>query len=72
MQVVIKRGHLRMVSIILLYPFYVNGQQFSSFLLQAAGIAFTYVVVLVQFYLNQDLIDKYRATFAVALNRGVN
>lgn len=35
---------------------------------QAAGIAFTYIIVLMQFTLNNDLIEKYRSTFTVALN----
>lgn len=49
---------------------FIYGTLFSYFVfaLQAAGISFTYMIVLIQFYLNQDLIDKYRAAFTVVLS----
>lgn len=39
------------------------------YLFQATGIALTYIIVLIQFYLNQDLIDKYRDAFTIAISR---
>lgn len=71
-QLIIKRKHIKMVnSCNLVNPLLVIHSLLLN-LIQGAGISLSYMIVLVQFYLNQDLIDKYRRTFTVALSKSAS